>query len=143
MAVTIKKIVVLPFSKGEEVRYIMRTVLERIKPIRERLDKYGSSYKHDTPWTSKYLCDPKFYLYRVRIGAIGRITTCEHAIELGTVPKMAANTYHFTSMALYRVFRVARAVQVEVFYTRKLEEAIANMMKNKVSWNRFMEYYDL
>ncbi len=143
MTVTIKKIVILPIPKREEARFIMDAVLKRIEPVRESIDMYGSKYEHDTPWSSKYLCDAKFYLYRVRIGAIGRINTCEDAIKLGCVRKVASNTYHFTSMALYHVFRMARSVEREVWYTRKLELWLKNLKDNAVSWNRFMEYYDL
>ncbi len=143
MAVTIKKIVVLPFSKREEAHFIMDAVLKRIKPISKRIDKYGNKYNHDTPWLYKYLCDPKFYLYRVKIGAIGRINTCKDAIELGCVRKVPVSTYHFTSMALYHVFRIARTMRREIDYVRKLELWIENLSKNEVPWNRFMEYYDL
>lgn len=75
------------------------------------LDKHGEKYKHSVPWKDEYCADPKFYSYRVKIGAVGRIVKCKHAIEIGLNSDVNMATTTFVSLAHFRVYRFTRAVK--------------------------------
>lgn len=142
MAVKIKKIRIIPVAENSEVPYFTQQLLEYLGPAREMIDKYGANYEHDTPWEENFLHDPKFYLYRVRIGAIGRVKTCEDAIRLGLIYRLPCHSYHFVSMALYLVFRVARQERRKVVYTKQMEKWINDLLSGAVPNTRFMEIYN-
>ncbi len=140
MTAIITKVKVLPVPAREEKRFMKDLVLDRISAVKAHIDSYGKEYEHENPWCEAYLGDPKFYLYRIKIGAIGRVNTCSDAIDLGIMHRVVTKSYHFTSMALYFVFRIARETQREIHYTKKLEGWINNLLSNKQAWNRFMNY---
>jgi hypothetical protein len=143
MSKRILKINLLPVAERSEVQYLIDTVLEDIGKAREIMDEYGAQYDHETPWRQAYVADAKFYLYRVRIGAIGRINTCRDAVTLGIAAKTRALSHHFTSSGLYWLFRFAREQQRKYFYRKKLQGWLSNMLKDQRGRNdnsRFINY---
>ena len=120
MTVKTVKINLLPVSKERETEYLLGVVMRKVSGIRKIIDDWGKRYEHEIPWEENFLKDPKFYLYRVRIGAIGRINSCKNAAQLGLIAKIPAKTGHFTSVALYLVYRIARQTRREYIYLKKL-----------------------
>lgn len=139
MSVIIKKVKILSFSEEQALSFLLKDIMIRLGSSVQILDNYGADYDHSEPWKKSYFSDPKFYLYRVRIGAIGRLCTCEDAIRLGLTAKIPAQSYHFVSMALYYVYRVARQVYREYQYIRKVEKWLNVMLEGRQANSRFME----
>lgn len=143
MSKRIVKINLLPVAERSEVGYLVDLVLKELGSAREIMDKYGVEYDHETPWKPEYATDAKFYLYRVRIGAIGRINTCRDAVTLGITSKTRALCHHFTSSGMYYVFRYARQQQRKYFYLKKLQGWLTNYLKDVRGRNensRFINY---
>lgn len=143
MSVKIKKINLIPVSSNQEINYLLDKVMKDLKDLRVVIDRYGEKYDHDTPWKKAYLSDSKFYLYRVQIGAIGRINTCEDAARLGLVAKMPAKTNHFTSNALYYVYRIARQYRRQLLYIKKLNGWLNSFLDGTNVNSRFLEIYNM
>lgn len=142
MSNTITQINLLPVSRREEVEYLKREVLKMIKPMQKVVDDYGAKYKHDTPWQDAYSLQPQFYLYRVTIGAVGRVNSCAAAVQLGLVGRTPAKSHHFTSMALYYVFRLARQTRRRYLYLKQLDKWLQSFIAEKNANSRFLEYND-
>ena len=142
MSKQILKINLLPVPQREEVRYLIDEILSQLGKARDIMDEYGAEYDHDTPWKQAFVGDAKFYLYRVRIGAIGRINTCRDAVILGVTSKTRALCHHFTSVGLYWVFRYARQETRKYFYLKKLDKWMNNYLQDRRSHenSRFINY---
>lgn len=137
------KINLLPVPEREEVRYLTDEVLGELGKVREIMDEYGIKYDHDTPWKQAYVGDAKFYLYRVRIGTIGRINTCRDAVVLAMASKTRALSHHFTSMGLYWIFRYAREKKREYSYLKKLNGWLNRYLQDRSGrheHSRFINY---
>lgn len=137
------KITVVPVSEKRVNDYLFDEVMKLLKPGIKAVNKYGSNYVHEKPWTDEMIWSVRIAedaIYGVGIGAVGRVNTCEHAIRLGLVPKVSATSKCFTSMALYHVFRFARLVQREYVYMKKFEDWINNWMSETVMNSRTLEY---
>ncbi len=137
------KLTVVPVSEERESDYLFDEIMKVLEPGVKTVNRYGANYVHENPWTDDCCWDARIArdaLYRVGIGAIGRINKCEHAIRLGLLPKVSAPTRCFTSMALYDVYRVARLVQREYVYVRNFEAWINNWMSETVVNSRRLEY---
>jgi len=143
MTSRIHKINLLPVPKRHETRYLIDEILDSLGKAVQIMDEYGEQYDHDAPWNSKYTTDAKFYLYRVRIGAIGRINTCRDAVTLGVCCKTRALSHHFTSVGLYCMFRYARQWTRKYAYLIKLNSWMNNYLQDregKHANSRFMIY---
>jgi len=137
------KVNLIPVRKNQEVGYLLDQTLKLIAPIRKLIDDYGSQYIHETPWNKKFLEDPKFYLYRAKLGIVGRITNCEDAIRLGLVAKIPAQSCHFTCMALYHIYRIARQQRRQFLYLKQLNVWMNNFIQDKNVNSRFLSTYNL
>lgn len=109
-------------TTNQEVKYhrvVLNTPIdieEFLKDVITILDKLGKKYKHSVPWRDEFCANPKFYSYRVKIGAVGRISTCRHAIEVGMNSRAPMSVVTFVSKGHYSVFRFARTVrQLELY----------------------------
>lgn len=140
MEKSIKKVRLLPISENSEVAWLIKKVTEELADVIPILDKVGKAYDHDVPWCDRFLMEPKAYLKRVLIGAVGRINTCEDAIKLGVMYKIPARSAHFTSMGLYNVFRIARQKRREIMYVKDLEKWINSYITGKSSPHMFVNY---
>jgi len=140
MSVTITKVSIVPVSEDQEVNYYLSRIFKLLGNVRKLIDEYGAKYDHETPWDDSYLEDPTFFLYRAKISAVGRINSCESAARLGLLTKTPADTCHFTSMALYYVFRIARQMKREHGYAKKLEKWMNGFIVDRNSDSRFLEY---
>jgi len=140
MSKKIHKINLLPVAERSEVGYLVDLILSEIGKAREIMDEYGSKYDHDVPWKQAYVGDAKFYLYRVKIGAIGRISTCRDAVTLGVATKTRALSHHFTSSGLYYLFRYARQQQRKYVYLKKLQGWLTNFLKGDNENSYFINY---
>lgn len=134
------KINLMPVAKDSEVDYLISLVLEKLRPVVPIFNSYGKRYDHEEPWKQEYADDAKFWLYRVTIGAIGRINTVEDAIHLGVKSKTPAKSRNFTSVALYYVWRIAKQQRRQYEYIRGLNKWTNNYMNKRVPNSRFMEY---
>ena len=130
----------MPVAKASEVAHLTKLVLDRLRPIVGIFDSYGKNYDHEEPWKRKYAEDAKFWLYRVDIGAVGRINTVEDAVHLGVTSKVPAKTRYFTSAALYFVWRIAKQQRRQYEYVRHLNDWTNNHLNKKVPNSRFLEY---
>jgi hypothetical protein len=126
-----------------QIQWAVERTLEQLKDAVLILDEYGKAYKHDSPWKDEYFEDPEYYLFRVKVGAIGRINNCRQAALLGAIPRINASTYHFTSMALYYVFRVARLNTRQYKNYRDIEKWIGSLNKKSSANSRFLEYENI
>lgn len=143
MSSTIRKVNIIPVSDGELREYLKDEVLKIITPVRKLIDDYGSKYEHEAPWKKAYFKSPKFFLYRVSIGAVGRITNCEDAIHLGLTAKVSASSRHFVSMAHYYVYRIARQRCREYLYAKNLERWLNTFINDRQANSRFMTFHEL
>jgi hypothetical protein len=146
MSNRIHKINLLPVPSREETRHLIDGLLGNLGKAVQIMDEYGEQYDHETPWRQAYVADAKFYLYRVRIGAIGRINTCRDAVTLGICSKTRALSHHFTSVGLYYMFRYARQEQKKYSYLKKLNTWLNNYLQDrngKSANSRFMVYNHL
>ena len=130
----------LPVTKASEVSYLTKLVLDMVRPAVGILDSYGKNYDHEEPWKNDYAQDAKFWLYRIDIGAIGRINTVAEAVHLGITSKIPAKTRYYTSAALYAIWRIAKQQRRQYEYVRDLNDWINNHLKKKVPNSRFLEY---
>ena len=105
-----------------------------------QLDMLGKRYDHETPWCDKFLKEPKAYLKRVDIGAIGRINTTVDVIKLAVTTGSPAKSRHFTSTGLYYLFRYARQARRQLLYTKDLEKWCNTIAANRGSAHLFMNY---
>lgn len=143
MSAKILKINLLPVPRREEVHYLVDEVLRELGKACEIMDKYGIEYDHDTPWKQAYVGDAKFYLYRVRIGTIGRLNTCQDAATLAIASEARALSHHFTSMGLYWIFRYAREMKRKYFYLKKLDGWLNRYLQDRSGrheHSRFINY---
>lgn len=131
---------IIPVTPEGEVQFIVENVLKYFGETVKLLDDYGKRYVHEVPWKKAYMVDPSFYLKRVSIGAIGRVNNCSDAALLGAGSKVACTTHHFTSKALYYVFRTARQRRRETLYIKKLEKWVSTLLDNRAGHNSFMNY---
>jgi len=136
----VTKIRIIPVSTDSEANWITNEILKFIGAARKLLDDAGKNYEHDVPWNDNYLQQPKQYLSRVMIGAIGRINNCESAVKLGLYAKIPARSRHFTSMGLYYVYRMARQRRRDLLYAKKLEVWLNTYLSNKNSPHLFSNY---
>lgn len=146
MSVKVTKVNLLPVSSEQEIDYLLELVLKRVKPARKLIDDWGENYEHEIPWESAFLGDPKFYLYRVKIGAVGRINKTEDAARLGLIARIPAQVYHFTSTSLYIVYRLARQHRREYLYLKQLNIYMNNWLSDKAgTYNnlRFMTQHEM
>ncbi len=143
MSVKIKKINLTPVAGQNVVGYLLEQVLKQIAPVLKTIDEYGAKYDHETPWKKAYFASPKFYLYRVAIGAVGRISNCKDAALLGITSRAGAKSVHFTSMALYFVYRIARQDSRKYMYSQKLEGWVNAFLNDELPNARYLNYYDL
>jgi hypothetical protein len=125
------KVRIIPVTSESEVAWLVKLVTTELAAVIPTLDAVGRSYDHEVPWATRYLADAKGYLKRVQIGAIGRINTCEAAIQLGVINKIPAKSHHFTSMGLYYVFRIARQKRRAVVYVKELEKWLSTYAETK------------
>lgn len=130
----------LPVAKASEVDYLISLVLEELRPVVPIFNSYGKKYDHEEPWKQEYANDAKFWLYRVTIGAIGRINTIEDAIHLGVKSKTPAKSRNFTSVALYYVWRIAKNRRRGYEYIRGLNKWTNNYTNKRAPNSRFLEY---
>lgn len=143
MSTKITKVSLIPFREEDKLEYLTAQVVEKIKPVVKLIDKYGEKYDHEAPWKTEYSEKPKFWLYRVTIGAVGRISNSSDAITLGLLEKTPAQPRHFTCTALYYIYRVARQVLREYLYLKDLEKWMNTFVNDKNVNSRFLEYYNL
>jgi len=116
-----------------------------LKPVIQLLDDYGSNYEHENPWKPEYTVDAEYYLYRVRLGAIGRIQTCEDAILLGFTASANACPVHFVSIGHYHIYRIARTTCRRSKYIKQVEKFVNVLVGPKSRMyenNYFMSYTD-
>lgn len=132
------KINILPVDEDSEEDYLSARVLETLGPLVKHLNGYGARYDHSVPWIYKYFKDPKFYLYRVTIGSIGRINTVEDAVELAISTNGTAFSVHFTSMALYYIYRMARQVKKEYKFRKQIQDWVNILGEKKMAYSRFI-----
>jgi hypothetical protein len=138
----ISKINLIPVKPEEEYKWLFDQVMQQVKPVIPWLNKYGDKYEHEVPWEEKFFEAPKYFLFRVKIGAVGRINTVEDAIRLGLESTISATQIHFTSYALFFIFRIARARRKEHVFIKKLNGWIDNAINNKHPNSRFLELYN-
>lgn len=144
MAVKQVKVGLVPVNKQNINAYLVDKVLNDLESARSVLDAYSKTYTHENPWQYKYFQSPKFYLYRVRIGAIGRLATCKDAALLGVLSDTPAYSAHFTCMGLFYVYRMARQVRKKYQYLYKIEEWANNYLSDKGPHNsRYLQYYNI
>ena len=127
-----EKVRIIPVKETSEVSWLITKIKKEFKDIIPIIDKLGRKYDHEIPWCDRFLADAKNALKRVTIGAIGRVNTCEDAIKLGVINKIPAKTHHFTSTALYYMFRIARQKRREVTYIKDLERWLNFLQKGGV-----------
>ncbi|MBW8002606.1 MAG: hypothetical protein FVQ80_11395 [Planctomycetes bacterium] len=140
MTQKVLKITLIPVAPQDEFDYLVDSVKDYIgKDVIRILDGYSARYIHDVPWDGKFLVDPKFYLYRVTIGAIGRLKTCDDAIRLGIMKAIPAQSNQFTSTSLYYVYRVARQARRMFLYLQKLEKGMNATISGKSPNTRMLE----
>ena len=146
MSVKTIKVNLLPVPKRQEELHLLEEVMKEITPIREILNDWGKKYDHEIPWQETFFENPKFYLYRVTIGAVGRINTCEYAARLGLIDKIPATTHHFTSLGLYLVYRIARQARRRYNYLKRLNkymQGFINGKKDSYESLRFLVYSNM
>ncbi len=137
------KITLIPVRPQDEFDYLVDSVKDYLgKDVIRILDGYSAKYVHDVPWRVKFLTDPKFYLYRVTIGAIGRIKTCDDAIRLGITKAIPAKSNQFTSTSLYYVYRIARQARRMFLYLEKLEKGMNATISGRSPNTRMLELID-
>jgi len=140
MSAITSKVKLLPVSKDSEFSYLYDRAMEVVAPIVLLMDEFGENYDHENPWKEDYLENPKFWLYRVTIGAVGRINTCADAVTFGLRSSTPAKGRHFTSTALYYVYRIARQVRREYEYLRDLDKWINTLLEERNPNSRYLEY---
>lgn len=134
------KVSLLPVTKDSEVDYYLSRIWKILGSIRQKIDDYGKQYDHESPWDDVYLESPKYWLRKVKIGVIGRISSSESAAKLGLLAKIPASSHHFTSMALYYIFRIARQMRREYAYVEKLEKWMESYLNEVNPDARFLVY---
>lgn len=140
MTVKANKIVLIPVQAEEEVEYQVERVLTLLAPAVKIIDEHSQAYEHETPWKMSYAGEAKYYLFRVKIGVIGRISNCTHAATLGVCSKDTAHSFHFANMGIFYVFRVARLYRRELLLTRKVENWVNNLLGGVAPNSRRQEY---
>ena len=121
MAVKTKKVRLVAVPHDQEVGYLHDKVMEMLAPVVELLDNIGINYTHETPWEDSFFHDPKFYVFRIRVDAVGRINTCKDAVLLGLLyakSSIDVGCWAFTSGALFRVYQLTKLVR-RSFVTQK------------------------
>lgn len=134
------KINLVPVPPAGEVDYQVQRVLSLFGAAVEVIDDYCDKYEHETPWAKRMFSEPRFFLFRVQLGVIGRIKTCYDAALLGVCSKDTAHSLHFACMGLYNIFRTARLYRREILGVKKVEGWVNNMLQNKSPNSRRMEY---
>lgn len=131
-------------SAGNEEDWITKLVEAEVKPVRSILDKFGEKYKHEFPWKDSCLVTPKLSLYRVGIGAVGRINTCADAIKIGVSTEVPVKSIHFTSSGLYYIFRLTRIYKRQLEMTRSIEKWVNRNFcaRRRTNSLRFMNCVD-
>lgn len=143
MTVKLDKIKLIPISSVNVEDYLLDLLSEELKDVIDIIDKYGAVYEHENPWLNAYFNDPMFYLYRVKIGAIGRINCCKDALRLGLIPRVYSNSNSFTSMGLYHLFRIARQTLSKFLHTKNLQNWLNSLIRNKNDYSRYLNYYNI
>ena len=143
MSVKVSKVSLIPVPEEDIGKYLLDEILKRIEPVRKIIDDYGAKYDHEVPWKTVYAKKPKFYLYRVDIGAIGRVANCKDAVILGLLAKATIRTRHFTSMALYYIFKIARQTSKEYLHVKDLENWTNGFLQGSVEESRYLNYYNI
>lgn len=139
MSVKIKKVKIVPVTSESLDDYVIELVLASLGRCVDVLDGYGAHYEHENNWCKKYIADPKFYLFRVQVGAIGRIRFCRDAVELGIKSDVPLKTLYFTNTALYNIARLGRQVKKQYVYTEKIEKWVNCYLQGKSPNSRFLE----
>ncbi len=143
MTQKVLKIQLIPVVPQDEFDYLVDSVKGYLgKDVIRILDGYSARYVHDVPWKDAFLKDPKFYLYRVTIGAIGRLQTCNDAIRLGVTKGIPAQSNQFTSTSLYYVYRIARQARRMFLYLKKLEKGLNATLGGRSPNTRMLELID-
>jgi hypothetical protein len=143
MTTRVDKVKLVPVDEESLHDYMFDQVMKLVKPVAGHLDKYCAPYDHSVPWKREYCQDAKYWIYRVTIGAVGRIKTTADSIHLGLTPRVNYTSKHFTCSAFFSICRIARQVSRQYKYVGDIETWVGQLMseKDSLASHRFMEIY--